>query len=169
MPHGQPPAPLGPRTRRAHRQRDRRRTPAGTAAASQRFFELHSRPFPASLRDCASKTARTRHCLLRRSARTAKRRPSRPADETGPHRATRLCSTRLRHPLKSNKCAIAHTIKIGPAMRTRHATGSTRQQLCPSKQPGHRLAGPRASFDRPLRARRLVKTGIGRPSCHRRP
>ena len=46
-------------------------------------------------------------------------------------------------------------------MRTRHATGSTHQQLCPSKQPGHRLAGPRTSFDRPLRARRLIKTGIG--------
>ena len=39
--------------------------------------------------------------------------------------------------------------------------GSMRRQLRPSKQPGRRLAGPHASFDRPLRARRLIKTRIG--------
>ena len=99
--------------------------PRAQLAASQRFFELHSRPFPASLRDCASKTARTRHCLLRRSARPANRRPSRPADETDPHRATRLCGARLRH--RSDQ---ANAQSSTPSKRTRNAQPGTQRAAC---------------------------------------
>ena len=67
----------------------------------------------------------TRHCLLRRSARPANRRPSRPADETDPHRATRLCGARLRH--RSDQ---ANAQSSTPSKRTRNAQPGTQRAAC---------------------------------------